>query len=280
MTQSITNPRREYPEAVYDSFGLILADEVHRYAAEVWQSAIAKFPAANRLSLTATPYRSDGLWPVIEAHFGKNQVVLQGQTLIPEIHKVTTSFKHLFKRQAWMEDMHVRAKLLNVLTANESRNDSICRLLKKAFDAGRKVLVISERRSQLDFFRERLEAYGITDVGMYVGGRKMHLLDEAATKAIVLTTYQMAKEGLNIPSLDVLIMASPQSQIQQTVGRILRVHDGKSRPMVIDYVDPEVVVEETNKQQEIVLRYPYNTMWMARMRQYNKLGYEIVKKGK
>lgn len=85
VTQSVTNSRREYPIEFYRSFGLVIGDEVHRYAAGVWQKAITSFPAAYRLGLTATPYRGDRMWPVLEAHFGGQQVKLQGESLVPLI---------------------------------------------------------------------------------------------------------------------------------------------------------------------------------------------------
>jgi len=279
VTQSVTNPRREYPESVYRSFGLIVADEVHRYGADVWHQAISRFPAKRRLALTATPHRMDGLWPVIEANFGPHQIELKAKTLVPTIQVVTTNYSFQLMKQKWLDDIHVRAKVVSKLCESEGRNEIVTRVAKKAFDANKKILVISERRAQLDWIKERLGAYFIDDVGMYVGGKKMGSLDEAAEKQIVLTTYQMAKEGLNIPALEVLIMASPQTQIQQTVGRVLREHKNKGKPVVIDFVDPAVEVLQKGVDGKIVSSQPLQKMYFARQRQYKKLGYDIAKRG-
>lgn len=50
-------------------------------------------------------------------------------------------------------------------------------------------------------------------------------------------TYQMAAEGLDIPDLDTLYLATPKSDIEQSVGRILRKVDGKKRPIVVEFLD-------------------------------------------
>jgi superfamily II DNA or RNA helicase len=70
----------------------------------------------------------------------------------------------------------------------------------------------------------------------------------------------MSKEGLNIPDLDTLIMATPQSSVQQTVGRILLSYEGKGQPVVLDFVD---------------MNAPLIGSGMHRRSQYKKLGYHI-----
>jgi len=64
-------------------------------------------------------------------------------------------------------------------------------------------------------------------------------LDISATKQIILATYQMSSEGLNIPTLNTVILASPISDIQQSVGRILREKktERKYKPLCIDIFD-------------------------------------------
>ena len=59
-------------------------------------------------------------------------------------------------------------------------------------------------------------------------------------KHILLATYQLAKEGLDVPCLDRLLLATPVKDyaiVVQSVGRIARVCEGKDTPVVYDYVD-------------------------------------------
>jgi superfamily II DNA or RNA helicase len=86
---------------------------------------------------------------------------------------------------------------------------------------------------------------GMFDYGYYIGGMKMCDLDISATKQIILATYQMSSEGLNIPTLNTLILASPIGDIQQSVGRILREkkENRKYTPLCIDIYDELSVVK-------------------------------------
>jgi superfamily II DNA or RNA helicase len=139
----------------------------------------------------------------------------------------------------WANDKMKRAMIISHLAENKERTNTIFRYLLRAYRAGRKIIVISERKCQLNDLAAMLKANQLDDedFGFYIGGMKQAKLDISADKQIILSTYQMVKEGLNIPDLDTLIMGTPQAQIEQTVGRILRVYDGKGAPIVLDFVD-------------------------------------------
>ncbi len=110
-------------------------------------------------------------------------------------------------------------------------------ILKK--EPERKILILSERKNQLKDIEELIVNDKIASYGYYVGGMKMSDLDISATKQIILATYQMSSEGLNIPTLNTVILASPISDIQQSVGRILREKktERKYKPLCIDILD-------------------------------------------
>ncbi len=54
--------------------------------------------------------------------------------------------------------------------------------------------------------------------------------------SVIIGTYQAAGEGFDVPDLDTLIMATPKSDTEQAVGRILR-QKNNNDPLVIDIVD-------------------------------------------
>ena len=56
-------------------------------------------------------------------------------------------------------------------------------------------------------------------------------------KDIIFSTYQMSRDGLDVPSLDCVVFCTPVSNIEQAVGRIVRTCDGKKSPVIIDLVD-------------------------------------------
>ena len=105
---------------------------------------------------------------------------------------------------------------------------------------GRKVLVLSDRKAQLTDVRAGLEASGTgVTSGFYWGGMKRPALAESEGKQVMLATFSYAAEGMDVPGLDTLILASPKSDIEQSVGRILRQKAGDRAitPLVYDFVD-------------------------------------------
>lgn len=263
VTQSVVNPKRNYPVDFFASFGFIICDEVHRYGADLWQKAITKFPAKYRLGLTATPERGDGMWRVITSHISDRGSRVIGQRLIPKVYLVTTnvSIPSRLYEKPWLDETQKRAKIISILADHEGRNEVIARNIAKAYFSNRKTLVISERRAQLEWLSKRIKDISIDEdeIGFYVGGMKQEKLDISAQKQVILTTYQMTKEGLNIPDLDTLIMATPQAKVEQTVGRILRQHEDKAMPVVLDFCDELVPLLQG--------------MSLGRLKQYRQLGY-------
>jgi superfamily II DNA or RNA helicase len=103
------------------------------------------------------------------------------------------------------------------------------------------VLILSERRNQLKAIEDYIIEKNIAnqDYGYYVGGMKQEQLNVSSGKQIILATFQLASEGFNVPTLNTVIFASPISDIQQSIGRILRERpeDRKYTPLCIDISD-------------------------------------------
>jgi superfamily II DNA or RNA helicase len=71
-----------------------------------------------------------------------------------------------------------------------------------------------------------------------MGGMKEADLTESSKKQIIFATFSQAHEGLDIPSLDTVILATPKSDIVQSIGRIMRETVGKkNNPRIYDIVD-------------------------------------------
>ena len=81
---------------------------------------------------------------------------------------------------------------------------------------------------------------------------------------VLFATYGLAKEGLDIPRLDRLILASPhrdKATVIQAVGRIERKFENKKNPICYDLVDP--------------IKY-FENMYKTRKSYYRKNNNEIV----
>lgn len=263
VVQSLTG-KRQYPQEVLDSFGILVGDEVHRYGAGVWQKALKLFPARRRLGLTATWWRHDGMLPVIENHIsGPTHSMRRENVENSRVHfvKVNTVMERNQYINVWNGELN-RGRMVTGLSQDKGRNRFIATMIGKALAAGRKVIVLSERREQLSDLEVLLTELGWVDkCGYYVGGRTQDQLEDAAEKACVLATYQMAKEGLDVPRLDTLFIATPIADVVQSVGRIMRSSSEKKEPVVIDFVDYQIG--------------PCVGLSKARHKQYVHLGFSI-----
>lgn len=271
-TQSITNPNREYPEEFYRSFGLTISDEVHRYGAAVWQTALSKFHAQERLGLTATTDRSDGLWDVVVNNIGPVGAILEGTNLLPrEVYmiKISTQIDEKQFDKPWLTRLMIMAKLISILAEHPGRNKILASLVMKAYQSKRRLIFFSDRKVQLELVSEEIMRQGVKeeDIGFYVGGMKPGKLDAASKKPVIFSTYKMGMEALNIPELDSLIMGTPRARVTQMIGRILRkaecAEGTKRRPVVVDPCDVNI---------ELLAGAMY-----SRLREYSKSGYPVTK---
>jgi superfamily II DNA or RNA helicase len=97
------------------------------------------------------------------------------------------------------------------------------------------IMILAHNKTLLQYLFKAIEHKQIATVGYYLGGMKDADLKASETKKIIIATYAMASEGLDIKTLTTLVMATPKTEICQVIGRILRVKH--STPVVIDIID-------------------------------------------
>jgi hypothetical protein len=156
------------------------------------------------------------------------------------------------------------SKMIGKLCGYNARHEFILKVLvdvlskAKAKDQRIQVMMLAHNKNILKYMYDAIEHRGIGTVGYYVGGMKEKDLKESESKEIVIATYAMAEEALDIKTLTTLFMMTPKTDVTQAVGRILRVkHD---HPLVIDIVD----THDTFKRQ-----------WYKRRTLYKKADYRV-----
>ena len=242
---------RDYEQSLFKDFGLVIVDECHHIASEVFSRAFRKMNIRISLGLSATLNRKDGLRKVFEWYLGKSvynfKIDKNSSEMMVQIHKYFASSNEYSAIKTFYNGQPNIVSSINNICNYKPRTILIIDILKGILDVDkdRKVLILSERKNQLRDIEELLKENGMFDYGYYIGGMKMCDLDISATKQIILATYQMSSEGLNIPTLNTLILASPIGDIQQSVGRILREkkENRKYTPLCIDIYDELSVVK-------------------------------------
>ena len=197
------------------------------------------------LGLSATLNRKDGLRKVFEWYLGKSVYTHKADKntgdMIVQVHKFFSPAVEYSNIKTFYNGQPNIVACINNICSFKPRTLLIINILKSILkeENDRKILILSERKNQLKDIEELIKSENIGSYGYYIGGMKMTDLDISATKQIILATFQMSSEGLNIPTLNTLILASPISDIQQSVGRILREkkEDRKYNPLCIDIYD-------------------------------------------
>jgi superfamily II DNA or RNA helicase len=241
MVQSIS--MKEYPEYTFSSFGLAIFDECHHLGAEVFHRSMRKVATTYTLGLSATPKRKDGLRKVFEWYIGPLVYVTKEKNkdhIEVRIHEYTHESNSYNKLELLYTGKPCYPRMINNVCAFDPRQRFIQNLIIKEHSLGRKILILSDRRKYLDQTRDSLNHHIYEGVaGLYVGGMKPKQLRDSQEKDIILGTFSMASEGMDIPKLNTIVLASPKSDVVQSVGRILRekADKRKNHPLVIDIKD-------------------------------------------
>ena len=116
-------------------------------------------------------------------------------------------------------------------------------------NSNQQIMILAHNKSLITYLFKAIQHRNIASVGYYIGGMKESDLKESESKKIIIATYAMASEGLDIKTLTTLIMASPKTDVCQSVGRILRTKH--SQPLVIDIIDShEIFIRQWYKRKQ------------------------------
>ena len=256
LVQSVCKGFSRYGFDIYNSFGLIMVDEVHRMGADKFSQAMWEFPALYRVGLSATPYRKDGKERVFKAHIGEVEVSTEMQTMIPKVIMVDTKWEVPIVYD-WEEQrmaplfipwgrMMVAVKHLS---KDKRRNKIIINFLRSVLSKGRNTVVFSDTVKHLQIIKDLCVEAGIPDdtdtmgwytglsSGVYPGTGKREQRERAKLAKICLATYKMCSEATDVPWWDTCILATPKADVVQPVGRIRREFEGKQQPLVLDLCD-------------------------------------------
>ena len=254
-----------------NSFGLVIFDECHHMGAQGFSQAFHKLNIKCSLGLSATVNRTDGLTKVFKWFIGdvifkaKRSKDDQKGLIVKLVNYVNSDCKYCFEHTLFNGKPNM-AKMLNNICEYQPRTDVISSEIKEILnrDKHRNVLILSDRRGHLVDIYDTLKDNGIdpNTMGYYVGGMKNEDLLVSEKKQILLGTYNMVSEGFDLPKLDTLIMASPKSNVEQSIGRIQRkpMAERDYTPIVIDIVDGFSVFKNQAKK---------------RLTFYNKTGFHV-----
>jgi len=254
---------RSYPEEMFRIFGMLIIDETHRICSEQFSRALFKFSPRYTLGISATIERKDGLDKILNMFIGDivyhkerksdDQVCVRAIEYISndtEFEKVEYDFRGNIQFSTMI------SKICDYIPRAEFVIRIITDLLRE--NPEQQIMVLAHNKNVLYYLHDAIRDNNIAPVGYYLGGMKERDLKDTEEKQVVIATYAMAAEALDIKTLSTLIMVTPKKDITQSVGRILRMKH--ENPIVVDIVDTHDV---------------FQNQWKIRRAFYKKCNYRI-----
>lgn len=234
---------REYPASIYQEFGTIIVDEVHKTGAPEFSKMLGKFVPKYYIGLSGTIARNDraenvfihGIGPVVS---GMKDI----EVLSPNVYFIDTGFVWVVQDRYGnvIEEPQnldrLKNEFLKRIVEHETRNEIIIQQTLKAVKANRNILILSERVGHVEDLTARLRRLDV-DCRSMVGTTEKADRKIAQSAQVICATNQLIGTGFNEPRLDTLIFASPIQAVDQPAGRILRTLEGKKTPLILDLVD-------------------------------------------
>jgi superfamily II DNA or RNA helicase len=260
MLQSLS--MKTYEPGTFSSFGFIIVDETHHIAADVFCEFLFKAAALHMLGLSATMERKDGRTKVIKYFLGP---VAYSAVREQSANVLVHAAEYMSDDCDYYNPGDNYAVMVRKICGFGPRTEFVLTILADLLKDPRNemIMVLAQNLALLEYMdgalRTRGDVFGGATYGFYVGGMKQTSLKATEQCRVVLATFAMAEEALDIPKLTTLLLASPKGDVTQAVGRILRVpHE---RPLVVDVVDRiDVFRNQASK----------------RISFYRKNGYQIV----
>jgi superfamily II DNA or RNA helicase len=237
---------RSYPREFLQQFGTTIIDEAHHIAARAFSEVMKTVPSRYVLGLSATPERKDGLtrllhWLVGPVAFRASREHAPNVNVMKCVYTQGKESEIVYKNGT----LGV-ARMVNGLTKDRRRTNFIAHMVSMVLtkNPNRKLLILSDRRDHVDEVQKAVDGLqrGVDvdakwKTGVIVGGMKPGDIAVQKDAQVILSTYHYCSEGFDLPRLDTLLLSTPRTSIEQSVGRILRAHPDKENPVVLDFVD-------------------------------------------
>ena len=217
---------------LYNEFGLVILDECHHAPAKSFNAILDKFRARYKIGLTATLRRKDQKQFLITNYLSHSNVIKMdsGHTLIPKVIGIHSGIT-LPGAASWQGRV---TKLMD----NNDYVSLIIQIIINQVNKGHKVLCLGGRLTILQQLNRNIDNSELVIGGSTNTDEVIKRVYSGETTCIIGST-QVMSEGISINPLSCLIYATPFSSdiiIEQTVGRIIRQHDGKLEPVVFDII--------------------------------------------
>lgn len=254
-----------------DYWDVVIVDECHKAVGTptklmMFYKAVSQLNAPCKIGLTATPKRNDGLERCMYALLGPQicnipDKAVEHNTVPIYVYQDKSKFldNKLKSEYDFVSYLNPDGtinynRLLDFLCECKERNEHIAKWVNDINSTGCTCLVLSDRVEHLKTLRQLVGLGYTMQIFSQSGSIKARearkdCIEQLRSKQIrcLFATYQLAKEGLDIPSLDCVVFATPKKDaitVIQSCGRVGRKSPGKQSGLVLDIVDEDVSIFE------------------------------------
>lgn len=193
------------------------------------------------LLLTGTPYRKDHNERVAEAWIGpvtfQTKRIYTRPVYVRVIDLIYTPIKLKLNYKKKIDYV----SLINDLVNSDERNEQIINQIINLINENRQILVLSERSDKIKHLHNLqkmlLDKNSEISTCLFYGKTKKKERILSVTSQVIFSTYSMASEALDIPSLSALILSTPKQNIEQSIMRVIRGKYQLYDPIIIDFRD-------------------------------------------
>lgn len=258
------------------NYGMIIIDECHHTAAYTFEQAINTGNAKYVYGISATPERENGHTPIIKMQCGDIRYKVDSLKFNKKLNipmKVIAKKSHLNFTNQNIDNYELN-EINDLIAKDIIRSENIIKDVKKEYDNGKNILVLTERLELMNYIYDKLSKY-TNNIFKYYGGIGKKVLksymelnnqiNENEDNKIIVATGSYIGEGFDDSKLDVLFLTMPisgQTRVTQYAGRLHRQDSNKKEILIYDYID-----DNFSKTRN---------MFLKRKKTYEKLGYEIV----
>jgi len=230
-------------EEIINQFSVVIVDEAHHAVAGKFKGLLMKYKGKHLYGCTATNLRSDGV-PVSVIFGGKlyeigeSELVDNGTIMKPKYYQVLTPYTVGYNENMSPSEMY------SLLLNNIERNKDIAHMAASLFYKGKTMLLLTQRIEHANVLSKMLQDLGVENEIIFGGvkeSRRQEIIQSIRDKDLrCLIGSTVADEGLDIPSLDTILLTSPakfKGKMIQRVGRVVRTAVNKKIAEIYDIAD-------------------------------------------
>ena len=252
---------------------MIIVDEAHHVPSTTFSIILSILNPRYMYGLTATPYRGDKMEVLLFRYVGPIRALIPYDEVINDFGIMKPKVLCRMIKSENVEGNNTQ-KIISSLIIKKQRNIIITKDVIYEARNNNYCIVLSDRKKHCEILYNNIKE--LWDKTVIVTGdyndkhnnKQIELLNNKEVTVIV-TTFKKLGEGFDVNFLNrafSTVSFRSKSKIEQMIGRIQRVVEGKTEAILYDYIDKDIGV----------LYNQFNSRNLdSRKKTYNELGLEI-----